>query len=532
LISEALSDLRPGEPVAWDRLADGLSEALRAHSWDGYLGASTSVHVEEGDSTSLTIRGESGARMKWGSVVANARHPGLLREGAEQLARLQGRPCTAAGFNDAVGRLLEVHSWNGYPFALAIVESLALRGDLVDAGLTVEPGALVRWGILHPEGAVKTKPSTVARIVGFKSGVPFDSRLLDNARSRLVASGLFAWVGYPALRGTASPDTVDVEMPVKEARASSATGAVGYVPPRGQQDGYFVGRAELILENMAGTGRSADFSWRRTAPGASSMSLGYREPWFLGTPFSVTLALSQDVRDTSYTRRKGQVEVGARVGGRLTAGLGASGERITPAERAEGLFPASVKYEGSVHLTWEGRDSPVLAESGWLGDVAASYGHRRTETDSVDESFPEAVFRGHGEVYLSAGRAGVLAVGGSGSALLSDADELPLPLQFPLGGAESLRGYREEQFRGSSVGWINADLRLLRWAQGALGPFLDTGYYYLSTSRGGRGGRAKIGYGIALRSMTRLGLLRLDYGVGEDTDLLGGRVHVSLRAMF
>ncbi len=531
-VAEAAASLRAGEPVHWPSLRRVLVGQLTTLAEAGYFDAEVLIRSEETDSLRVTLEIDRGARWTWGDIELKGRPVVPLPEVGERLARLRGSHCTLSHFESAMREVLDVYDRGGYPFAQVAVDSLVERDGVVNAVLTVTEGPQVTWGRLHLVGAKKTTATTAGRIVGFTSGARFDSRVLDGARPRLRTSGLFSWVGEPVLRGGATSDIVDLELQVTEARASSAVGALGYVPAREGADGYFVGRAELLLENIAGTGRSAQLSWERAAPGASSMSVGYREPWLLGTPFSIRLRLMQDIYDTTYTKRRGELEVGMLVANRMEAAVGIAGERIQAAEDSEAAFPTYVKYEGSVHAKWEGRDRPILPERGWFADVLVSYGHRRSQADSLDESTPEAVADCSGELYLPFGRWAVLALAGGAKVLVSDAERLPPPLQFPLGGAGDLRGYREEQFRGAQVVWLNVDPRVLRWSRGAVGPFVDVGYYHLSSSRGGSGGHIKLGYGVGVRSVTRLGLLSLDYGIGEDTDPLDGRIHLSLKARF
>jgi outer membrane protein assembly factor BamA len=520
------------KPPTLAHLSRDLSDVVWSMALSGHLGASTWVYVEESDSTRIRVGVRQGSEHRWGRISLRGSEQIPLSSVAEHLVWVRGRECRLNVLEQAIGRILELYSWGGHPFAQVVVESITVRGTELDAVLGVDEGSEIRWGRLKLEGTEKTKEATAARIVGFRTGDLFDARMLEDARRRMTAPGLFAWVDEPSVVGGASPHLVDVVIRAKEARTSSVAGAIGYVPRHGQRDGYFVGNAELDLQNMAGTGRSATVTWRRIAPGASDMSLGYREPWLFGTPFSVAIGVCQEVKDTTYTKRRGELEVGVGLGRSVRGRIGAAGERITPARETEGLLEASVKYEGSVVLTWEARDNLMFPEHGSFAEADLSYGHRRSQTESGEEKTPEATLAGRGEVYVPVGERRVLVLAVEGRALVSDAEEVPLPLQFPLGGAGSLRGYREEQFRGAQVAWVNVDLRLVRWPEGTLGPFFDTGYYHLDRSQGGEGGKLKVGYGLSLRSLTRLGLLSLDYGAGEDTDLLNGRIHVSLRALF
>ena len=56
--------------------------------------------------------------------------------------------------------------------------------------------------------------------------------------------------------------------------------------------------------------------------------------------------------------------------------------------------------------------------------------------------------------------------------------------------------------------------------------FVDVGYYFRGGSNPAKD--TKLGYGIGLRAYTRLGIIGLDYGLGEGDRLLDGKLHVGL----
>ena len=112
----------------------------------------------------------------------------------------------------------------------------------------------------------------------------------------------------------------------------------------------------------------------------------------------------------------------------------------------------------------------------------------------------------------------------------SDEQVIPFNEQFKLGGARTLRGYREEQFHGSRVIWANLEYRLLHGRRSWSFLFLDAGHYFrqvrdpLAGAIGQVSGE-KVGYGVGLRVDSRLGILGVDYGLGEGDGLTEGKVH-------
>ena len=105
---------------------------------------------------------------------------------------------------------------------------------------------------------------------------------------------------------------------------------------------------------------------------------------------------------------------------------------------------------------------------------------------------------------------------------------LPFAEQFFVGGADSVRGYREDRFWGRNAVFGSVEVRqpLARGFKGIL--FADMGdawggsYSQVSLDGFGQSGfhpHASVGLGIRLRSP--FGVVRLDYGFGDE----GGRAH-------
>ncbi|MDH7569391.1 MAG: BamA/TamA family outer membrane protein, partial [Armatimonadota bacterium] len=105
--------------------------------------------------------------------------------------------------------------------------------------------------------------------------------------------------------------------------------------------------------------------------------------------------------------------------------------------------------------------------------------------------------------------------------------KLSLSENYWLGGAESLRGYREDQFHGSRALLLSSEFRVPFGASLQGVGFFDYGYAW-SSGQGVSLSDLKPAVGVGLRVVTPLGPLRLDYGFGQD----GGRSHFSIGHVF
>jgi outer membrane protein insertion porin family len=104
---------------------------------------------------------------------------------------------------------------------------------------------------------------------------------------------------------------------------------------------------------------------------------------------------------------------------------------------------------------------------------------------------------------------------------------------FRFGGAESFRGFREDQFRGSSVIWGELEGRYMLQQNSYLFLFGAYGYYerprllteddeLLSFKES----LTSFGFGLAFQ--TQLGIIKFSYAVSPNENLSNGNVHVGI----
>ncbi len=102
---------------------------------------------------------------------------------------------------------------------------------------------------------------------------------------------------------------------------------------------------------------------------------------------------------------------------------------------------------------------------------------------------------------------------------------------FRLGGANSLRGYLEDQFLGNRVAWTNFEYRLLLTNRTFGFLFFDTGYYLRSaeplsnieTTEG-----FKLGYGLGFNVETSLGVLKVSFALAQGDTFANGKIHFGI----
>ena len=106
---------------------------------------------------------------------------------------------------------------------------------------------------------------------------------------------------------------------------------------------------------------------------------------------------------------------------------------------------------------------------------------------------------------------------------------------YRFGGTNTLRGYRENQFLGSSIVWSNLEYRFLMGRRSFLFGFIDTGYFFRPADerRAIVSSEAlKVGYGLGFRVDTSLGLLGVSYALGRGDTFSTGKIHFGIVNQF
>ncbi|MBL0174829.1 MAG: BamA/TamA family outer membrane protein [Ignavibacteria bacterium] len=148
-----------------------------------------------------------------------------------------------------------------------------------------------------------------------------------------------------------------------------------------------------------------------------------------------------------------------------------------PQHRAPTL-PSSSTLSGSVELLIDTRDNPFNPRSGvQLRNSYAGGSKSFTRPGAIDREH-DAVQRIEADVswFRELFTRGIVAVAVHGRELRGgslDASDL-----YRLGGASTLRGYREEQFSGTRLAWSNLEFRYSLGGRSFAFVFFDFGYIY------------------------------------------------------
>jgi len=447
--------------------------------------------------------------------------------------------------NEKVRKVEAEYSKDGYILARVTDVRVLPSGELY---VKVNEGIVEDFKI---KGNTKTKDYVITREMKLKKGQPFNSKDARRSMQRIYNLGYFEDVNIKLNPGKA-PNAVDVEITVVEMN----TGTFGIGAGYSDADG-FLGMVSVGDKNFRGTGDKVNVRWEfgGDSDNNKNYEFSYTKPWLDDKETSVGLSIYDMTNEYADYDHNGD-EIARydkqRRGQELTFSRRTNNEYVvnylTLKNRDDIYKGVADGYEDSAQY-FEVPDNLALQEQRRSENFGTtrSIGFTRTfdSRDNVNDPHEgkrnsySVEWAGLGGDFdftkYSADLRYYYRMGASEDVLAfmvcaGFADgTMPLSQRFSVGGSDSLRGYKDDQFKGNSMLRSTLEYRvpLMKKVQGVL--FTDAGYAWdKNTEDAFDIGLMKYSYGVGLRINSPLGPLRLDYGIGED----GGRFHFSFGGQF
>ncbi|HEX2868240.1 MAG TPA: POTRA domain-containing protein [Ignavibacteriales bacterium] len=481
------------------------------------------------------------------SYVRNITINGASGDDSVYLGRLfgfmKGQVFTKPGLEGNISSSLDYLEEKGFPFAKVILssiylerDSLSLR-DAADIFIRIDKGNITRIDELKVKGNSKTSDDVILRELRIKTGGLYSQKLIDEIPQRLDRLRFFEPVEEPSYYLDSRGKGV-LLINVKEKQTNNFDGILGYLPGVGDKDkGYLTGLVNVTLRNIMGTGRAAAIRWQQLDRYSQDLELRYLEPWIFNFPFNINLGLVQHKQDTTYIQRRYEASLEYLATGELSASLLLSTEDVIPSERGQSFLTVfnSSSVSTGANLKIDTRDDFYAPTKGiyFLNSYTFSRkkinGPLRFLTPDLARNINQQRIAVDLSIFYEIFNRQVAALGLHGRELRSSVYEASDLYRF--GGANTLRGYNENQFLANRLLWSNLEYRVLlsRRTYGFL--FLDSGYYLRNAEPERNLQRIsafKTGYGLGINLETGFGVLSVSYALGQGDTFSQGKIHLGL----
>ncbi len=445
-------------------------------------------------------------------------------------------------FHRDMERLLKFYSDNGHPLAKIAPSDFRVEDGKLNVSIYIDEGPLVKIEQVRIHGLKKTRESVILRELTVQAGDIFDQREIDESQRRLNNMGYFGGLSQTSF-SQAEDDRVILSFSVTEERTGSFSGILGYNPSEEESGQRFTGVIEAAETNLLGTGRQ--LAIRSKFGITDTYEFAYEEPWIFDTPVDIGIRIWGTQQEAqSIDTGAGKQEDGGNIlaspypesfkewavslSGTTRVIRSMEGSLAVTYKRIDGsadILSASSddllngrKYSLTFALQRDTRDYFINPSTGRLdrASVEVSRGDFKTVKVSLDLN-----------QYFKTWQRQVLAMGLHGARIWGE--RMPLTEILHLGGANTLRGYSEDFFRGEGRLFANCEYRFLVSRDSQFFLFLDGGTVY---NKDDGLDSLKLGYGAGMRLKSRTGLVSMDYGLAKGDSILSGKIHVSLGATF
>jgi outer membrane protein insertion porin family len=462
--------------------------------------------------------------------------------------------------------IMRLYNSKGY------VATLGEGAGMDDKGVLTVPITVVRVAEIRTVKNRKTQRNVILRELKTKVGGFYNRDIWQQDRIRLLNLDLFEEV-IPG-EEIIAPGEIRLTFSLPEKRTGSISVGAGYSSRQ-----QLIGRAEISETNFRGRGEAVNLLWETgSVSGKSSIELGFTEPYLdrRHTSLSVQLydktvyrfanSLTNSVvsgtsttTDTRYNEQRTgtTLTIGRPISNNVRASISGRAENVRTDPLDLTGINASIIQNGPIYsiggnLLHDSRDLILDPVKGGYQTVNLMVGHADLRPPATlngqaviggvygNHNFAKSSVEARQFFNLQKARrrdkpdeertslALRMLVGASSGTL-------PFFEQYFVGGAETLRGYREDRFWGKYLMLGSAELRqpLARGLKGVL--FSDLGdawggsYQNVNIQGFDQGGfKPHISIGLGIRVRTPLGPIRLDYGIGDE----GARTHFSIGNVF
>lgn len=453
----------------------------------------------------------------------------------------EGQPFSRRSLRSDVANIQDLYFEKGYLSANIKSESVYNEStDKVDVAYNITENELIYVGKVRVQGNTKTKDIVIRRELRAYPGESFSGAKLKRSKERLYNLGFFEDVRFDT-EPSSTPNTRDLVVSVKEAKTGEFSFGGGYSSIDSILGFIQVRQKNFDWQNWGNfTGAGQDFGLRLELGSVrKNIELSFTEPWVFGYPYSFGFDVYRRQFDRSgssgyfydQTKTGFDLRLGKEFNEYDKALLMYKLEQVEIEDIPEDASQALKDEEGknttssmALTLTHDQRNNVFNPTTGFLvtgtGELAGGvfggdrdfyklYGLASTYHEHLNQMVLELKIRG-----------GIVDSYG-------DSEKVPIYERYFLGGANTIRGYRERRLGprdsgnrepiGGEAYWVgNAEETFQIYPdliKGAV--FFDVGALAADIADFG-GDKVYKGVGVGVRIKTPIGPVKLDMGYPLD----------------
>ncbi len=489
-----------------------LKSISAAYAADGYFLGQVSAKITAADTLFSITEGKR-------FTCSELRLIGLADSTAARLLQElpHSAPLTKSSLEQLTKELTRLYANNGYPFAQAEIKNLDISDAIIIAHMLVVEGPLVTVGNVDFPGIRTTKPEPLRKRLALHSGDLFRETDLESSERTLGHLRHCKPSGKASLTYESLNRTVNVALPLRDERNLAFDG-LAYLNP----DNTIAGQVSVNLINAFGRGEEFGFIWSRQNQLSRKLNLNALLPYFDDYPLDLRATLSQEARDSSFNSTSATAGASCHLSENWSLGSAIRWNKITPQENQ--TSPSARLLAVDLNVQYDRRNDIHRTTRGAFVTQQVTSAYRKSfESGSVSNNGYSSNLNTDAKIWLPLRHNLILFQRAQYFQITSDFAAIPIDQLIPVGGVETVRGYRENSYL-ARLGFIGST-ELQWYAAGNLMLHLFSDNAYIkSKSKDG----PLAGFGVGMIVMTSAGSFRFDISMGEEKKLGRMLVHLGL----
>jgi hypothetical protein len=263
---------------------------------EGYIIAS--VDSLKHDSLNYTAYIYAGKKHAWLNLAYNKNQQEVITKLGYSEHFFSKRPFKYTELANLMGKIVVYYENNGYPFALAKLDSIQFENEKVSANLIIEKNVFIKLDSLVVEGNVIVNQKFLKRYLNIKNGMPYNEEIFKETSKKLKQLPFLNETKPAILRLTDKQNKLYLFLDKKN--ASQFDGIVGILPnDKGQT--VITGDVKIKLVNsIIKNGETFDLNWRRLQSQTQDLKARIIYPYLFGLPVGVDYAIKLYKKDTTF----------------------------------------------------------------------------------------------------------------------------------------------------------------------------------------------------------------------------------------
>ncbi len=275
----------------------GLNQIKNQCAQQSYLLANCSYQYTAADSVQIYITANKS--FKWLKINNVSGDNYLLNAAGFGLQQFNGTLFNPNTYAQKVEKSLQWLENNAYPFASFTLDSVQIDSNFITANLLFNKGIQIIFDSITVIGNAKIRPRFLANYTNIKHGFLYDESIIKRTDARLSElpyinvnqSSVIYFYGNKAKLISC----------LSNRKSSSFDGIIGFAPNNSVSNKIIItGDINLKLQNIAGSGKSIDLSYRSFLSTAQELKLKFNYPYLFNTKVAFDYGLNLLLYDTAF----------------------------------------------------------------------------------------------------------------------------------------------------------------------------------------------------------------------------------------